>query len=255
MKRFKKVPSECLIWKLDWKPSDEREAGKPCVGDVIPGIMKYEKPIPAQLAGQVLGAFPTHLVPKTDEPNFQTVPDMIAAIMGEKFYATEKADGSSGTAFMKANEHFGVCSRNLELKPNKDNAFWAMVYKYDINNSLPNDYSIQFELVGPGIQKNHLGLSEIDIRVFNVWNIRERRFLNIEQAMELACGEMNLPWAEMIEYDGVFDFANDEAMRKYAEGKYPNGGQREGVVIRPMKETMVNGERLSFKIINLKFKD
>ena len=255
MKRFKKVPSECLIWKLHWEPTDEREAGKPCVGDVIQGIMKYEKPVPAQLSGQVVGSFPTSIVPKTDEPNFQAVPDMIAAIMGEEFYATEKADGSSGTVYMKANEHFGVCSRNLELKRDENNAFWKVVLKYGLDYKLPNDYAIQFELVGPGIQKNPLKLDELDMRVFNVWDIRNRKYLDIEDAIKLACGDMDLPWAEMIDLGGIFDFVNDEAMRKYAEGKYPNGGQREGVVIRPMKEMIVNGERLSFKIINLKYKD
>jgi len=255
MRKFKKVPSECLICKLEWVPTDDREAGKPCIGDVIPGIMKYEKPIPAQLSGQVVGGFPTHIIPKTDEPNFQTVPDMIAAIAGRKYYATEKADGSSGTVYIFKNEHFGVCSRNLELKDDGKNAFWEMVKRYKIIDKLPNDYAIQFELVGPGIQKNPLKLPELDIRVFNVWNIRERRYLDIEDAIELACGNMDLPWAEIIDYDKTFLFSSDEQMRKYAEGKYPNGGDREGVVIRPMKETMVNGERLSFKIINLNYKD
>lgn len=261
MKRFKKVPSECLIWKL--KPNviyDESGFSSgagiaPCIGDVIPGIMKYEKPISAQLAGMAYGGFPTHVIPKTDEPNFQTVPDMIAAISGQKFYSTVKADGSSGTVYMKANEHFGVCSRNLELKDDGKNAFWRVVKKYEIDVKLPNDYAIQFELVGPGIQSNHLKLPEIDIRVFNVWNIKQRQYLNIDEAMELACGVMDLPWCDIVDYDKDFLFDSDEALRKYAEGKYPDAGQREGVVIRPMKEIMVNGERLSFKIINLKFKD
>jgi hypothetical protein len=255
MRRFKKVPSECLIWKLNWEPTDEREAGKPCVGDPMPWIEKYEKPVPAKLSGQVVGGFPTHIVPKTDEPNFQAVPDMIAYMAGRKFYATEKADGSSGTAYMKANEHFGVCSRNLELKDDGKNAFWQMVKKYEIDIKLPNDYAVQFELVGPGIQGNPLKLPELDIRVFNVYNLRQRQYVDIDEAMELACGDMDLPWAEMIDYDKDFLFGSDEELRKYAEGKYPNGGHREGVVIRPMKEVILNGERVSFKVINLNYKD
>lgn len=35
-------------------------------------ISKYEKPIPVQLAGQVKGDFPTHLVSKTDEDNLKS---------------------------------------------------------------------------------------------------------------------------------------------------------------------------------------
>ncbi len=255
MRRFKKVPSECLIWKLNWKPSDDREAGKPCVGDPMPWIEKYEKPVPAQLAGQVVGGFPTHIIPKTDEPNFQAVPDMIAYMQGKKFYSTVKADGSSGTAFMYKNEHFGVCSRNLELKDDGKNAFWQLVKKYEIDVKLPNDYGIQFELVGPGIQGNHLKLPDLDIRVFNVWDIKKRQFLDIEDALALAVDEMKLPWTDFIDFNKVFKFQTDEELRKYAEGLYPDAGQREGVVIRPMKEVILNGERVSFKVINLKFKD
>ena len=41
-----------------------------------------------------------------------------------------------------------------------------------------------------------------------------------------------------------------------AEGKYTSSGKtREGLVFRPMKEEFVNGERTSFKVINLMYKD
>jgi len=40
-----------------------------------------------------------------------------------------------------------------------------------------------------------------------------------------------------------------------AEGNYKAGKVREGLVFRPMKEQIINGERLSFKVINLMFKD
>jgi hypothetical protein len=254
MRRFKKVPSECLIWKLNWEPTDELEAGKPCVGDPMPWIEKYEKPVPAKLAGQVVGGFPTHILPKTDEPNFQAVPEMIAYMAGRKFYSTVKADGSSGTVYKK-DGHVGVCSRNLELKDDGKNAFWQLVKKYKIDEKLPENRAIQFELVGPGIQKNHMKLPELDIRVFNVWDCEKRQYLDIEDAMELACGDMDLPWCDMIDYDKDFLFGSDEELRKYAEGLYPDAGQREGVVIRPMKEVFIGHDRVSFKVINLKFKD
>ena len=248
MRRFKKVPSECLIWKIH--PMTDN----PQVGDVIPGIGKYEKPIPAQLAGQVVGGFPTSIIPKTDEPNFQTVPDMILYLSGQPFYSTVKADGSSGTAFNHNNGDFGVCSRNLQLKDDGKNAFWEVVKRYDIPNKLPNDYAIQFELCGPGIQKNHLGLDKLDMRVFNLYDIRKRRYLDAEDLRNF-CAETGIPMVQIIDWNKPFMFKSDEELRKYAEGKYDSGYQREGVVIRPMKESRVNGERLSFKIINLLFKD
>ena len=249
MKKFKKVPSECLVWKIN---SAIRET--PNIGDIIPGIMKYEKPLSPQLSGIVLRHFPTYIVPKTDEPNFQGVPEMIEALKGQEFYSTVKADGSSGTIY-KTDEHFGVCSRNLELKEDCNNAFWRLAHKYDLLKKLPNDYAIQFEVVGPGIQKNRLELSTIDMRVFNVWDCKERYYLDFHDAFKFA-ESLCLPFVEIIDEDKIFNFTSDEQLRKHAEGKYRGTkNDREGIVFRPMKENIVNGERLSFKVINLNYKD
>jgi RNA ligase (TIGR02306 family) len=246
MKKFKKVPSECLIWK------SKRKLAK--VGDIILGIKKYDKPVPAQLAGVAYGLFPTNVLPKTDEPNFQGVPEMIEALKGQKFYSTVKADGSSGTIY-KTNDHFGVCSRNLELKDTEGNSFWRLAHKYDLINKLPNDYAIQFETIGPGIQKNRLELSEIDMRVFNVWDCKKRCYLDAEDAFQF-CKDIGVPTVEIVDWNETFNFDTDEQLRKKAEDKYKGTkNDREGLVFRPMKETMVNGERLSFKVINLNYKD
>lgn len=253
MRRFKKVPSECLIWKLNLESTDEREAGKPCCGDIITGIEKYEKPVPPQLRGTVKGNFPIHILPKTDEPNFQSSGRLVRTLQGKQFYSTVKADGTSGTVY-HANGHFGVCSRNLELKPDENNAYWAMVAKYDMINKIPDGIGIQFEIIGPGIQKNPMGLKEMEIRVFQVRDIENRTYFNAEDFLEF-CKTNNLPHAEIVDWDIPFEFTDDEALRKYAEGKYTGTKtQREGVVIRPMVEEMVRGERLSFKVINLKYK-
>lgn len=250
MRRFKKVPSECLIMP-------NKQAGEFKVGDNIAemvGVMKYSKPIPASLGGIALGHFPTNIIPKTDEPNFQTVDYMVEYMRGKKFYSTVKADGSSGTIYQKANEHFGCCSRNLELKDG-DTVVWNLARKYEIMHKLPDDYAIQFEMVGPGIQKNPLGLDEIDMRVFNVWNIRERKYLDMQDMIDF-CEKLGVPTVDIIDKNIPFEFKNDEELRKYAEGKYPISlKDREGIVIRPTKEVIIDGERVSFKVINLNYKD
>ena len=66
---------------------------------------------------------------------------------------------------------------------------------------------------------------------------------------------LDLPMVELVEVGASFDLQDDEALRRYAERTYTNGATAEGVVIRPMKETQVNGERLSFKVINLLYRD
>jgi len=119
---------------------------------------------------------------------------------------------------------------------------------------LPENYAIQVEMVGPGIQKNRLGLPEIQPRLFNVWDIANRKYLDAEDCFKFA-GDIKVPAVEVIVWNETFDIKDDDILRKMAEGKYESNQQREGIVIRPMIEQFTEGERLSFKIINLLFKD
>jgi len=252
MRRFKKVPSECLIMPMSMNVTKYGVVGTNI--SESKGVMKYNKPIAANLSGIALGSFPTRVVPKTDEPNFQTARDIVDMIKGMRYYSTVKADGSSGTIY-KNDDHFGCCSRNLELKETDGNLIWELAHQYDLQNVLTNKYAIQFEIVGPGIQKNPMGFDKVDMRVFNLWDIKRRVYADAE-IMFGFCERAKLPTVEVIDWNKVFTFQTDEELRKYAEGKYKESGkQREGVVFRPMKEGRVNGDRLSFKVINLLFKD
>ena len=178
---------------------------------------------------------------------------MVEALVGQPFYATVKADGSSGTVYWDDDGVVRACSRNFELKDRPDTAVWQLVRKYNLaRHSLP--LALQFELVGPGIQKNRLGLKEMDLRLFNVWRIDQRRYLDFDDMLAVA-QSLGLPMVELVEIGASFDLQDDEALRHYAERTYANGATAEGVVIRPMKETQVNGERLSFKVINLLYRD
>ena len=249
MVRLRGVPSECLIM-----PLTEDTQGLEPGADIteLAGVTKYEKPMPANIGGDIRGRFPV-FIPKTDEPNFQSVPEMVEALVGQPFYATVKADGSSGTVYWDDEGVVRACSRNFELKDRPDTAVWQLVRKYDLaQQSLP--LALQFELVGPGIQKNRLGLKEMDLRLFNVWRIDQRRYLDYDDMLAVA-QSLGLPMVELVEIGASFDLQDDEALRHYAERTYANGATAEGVVIRPLKETQVNGERLSFKVINLLYRD
>jgi len=243
MARFGGVPSEVLILPLT-------VTGE--VGDDISevrGVKKYEKPLPANLAGQVYGNFPTHLMPKTDEPNFQSVPEMVEWLRGKQVYITVKADGSSATVY-KLDGHFGCCSRNLELKETYNNAIWQLAKRYKLAEVLPDGVAIQFETIGEGIQGNPMGIKGVDCRVFNLYDIAAHEYLNGQTVRDL-CQKYGIPMVDIVDWDKTFDFTSDEAIRRYAEGLYPNGKQREGVVIRPMAESRIGNARVSIKAINL----
>lgn len=247
MQRLRGALSECVIMPLP-------ELGGLEIGQDITelkGVTRYVKNLPANLAGTAMGAFPS-FIPKTDEPNFQRSGAMIHALKGHPFYATVKADGSSATAYRRG-EHFGVCSRNLELQEFEGNALWKLAYQYDLPNRLPDGIAIQWETVGPGIQKNPLGLKEVSALAFSAFNFDKREYLSFDDFLEL-CSQIGIPTVEVIAVGTEFNMDSDQ-LRTFAEGLYPSGKQREGVVIRPLQEMQVGNERLSFKVINLLYKD
>jgi RNA ligase (TIGR02306 family) len=223
------------------------------VTEVI-GITKYEPPIPAHLAGQVRGIFPA-LIPKTDETRIQSEPDLIDEFHGEETAWTIKMDGTSGTFANIEGDHH-VCSRNLSLKDDGKNTYWAMYHKYNLKEVLDDagDFAIQGEVCGEGIQKNRMGLKGQDLFVFNVYDIRANRFLGFYEFIDF-CERYNLQTVPVHQVV-IFSCPSVDALVEEAcECHYPNGALGEGYVIRPVVERYSNvlRSRASFKVINNKY--
>ena len=153
------------------------------VGDDVTellGIQKWERPMPAQLAGLAKGNFPS-FIPKTDQERIQNCKHVLED-REERYEVTIKLDGSSFTAYHRDGET-GVCSRNLELKPSEDNAFWKVARKYGVLELLSQkgNYAIQGELMGPGIQGNQEKLEDLEMYVFDVFDIDAQSYLTAEK--------------------------------------------------------------------------
>ena len=212
------------------------------VTDVL-GIIHYEKPIPAELAGQARGMLPGFLI-MTDEDNLRTYPDALPELWGRPYYITRKDDGCSGTFYVNGGE-FGVCSRRIDLKESEGNGFWRMARKYDLANVLKKefgteDWAIQGEVCGPGIQDNHIGLTELELHIFNLFNIKARSYASYDKLVEF-CKKYNLVRVTDIIGDGTaFGYNIEELVKLASEQKYPNGFPAEGIVIRP-KEGFTSG--------------
>lgn len=213
-----------------------------------------------------MGDFPW-FIPKTDEPNFQSVPEMVQALVGKPYYATVKVDGSSGTAY-RHDGHFGVCSRNWELREADGNAFWRCMSAPWRN--IPEGYAVQFETAGPGIQGNPMGLKTIQPFAFQAWHIESKQYLGFEEFICLA-DRIGLPTVTVRDVGLSWEYTSDDALRALAEGSYPNGKPHEGIVLRPQTEVWMPAitglndhcavglssvnRRLSFKVINLLYKE
>lgn len=228
-------------------------------------IKKYVPYVPAQLAGEVKGAFPG-FIPKTDETRIQSVPDVLTRQDGNTFVVTEKLDGCSMTVYLRDGE-FGVCSRNLDLKETENNSLWKVARELDLENKLKIlgwNVAIQGELVGQGIQKNKYKKTNLELYVFNVFNIDTYTYLNHNEAHKLVefFGLKTVPVIGEAKLTGM----TVDDLVKIAEGEIKlNAGEngrsklnqetmREGVIFRPyFEEQDPDVGRLSFKVINPRF--
>lgn len=138
------------------------------------GIVKYEPPIPANLAGQMVGVFPTELVQKTDSERVQNLANVYDLLRHEgEWFATEKIDGSSVTYIVTGDPEnpLRVCSRNWELVPNPDLTSMQIAEQHNLGD-LPAGTIIQGELYGEGIQANRLKIKGAALAVFGVFRDR-----------------------------------------------------------------------------------
>ena len=238
MARFKGVPSECVIipGAPDFAPGTDLTEAL--------GVTKYEKPVPVAIAGDIVGAFPS-FIPRTDEDNFQTV-DFSALMASGRWYATEKADGTSCTVRVDETG-LHVCSRNWELREftvtGAGNLYWQTARKYGLE-ALPIGIAVQFEIIGPGVQGNPHGLKSVEGRLFGVF----KRFSPgcwLRVASEISPSIM--PGASNIAANDLPTTADE--LRKMAEIKYANGKYGEGIVIRAFDHSW------SFKVLNLNYKE
>jgi len=217
----------------------------------ILGIVKYEPPIPAELAGKVKGLFPS-FIPKTDEERIQNLSDNIEDWKKEYsdgFYVSEKLDGSSATFYYKDGE-FGVCSRNLELLETEENTFWKVARSTDLENkmkSLGYNVSFQGELIGEGIQGNPYKIKGQKVYFFNVFNIDNHEYADLNQFVNTIHG-LGLDTVPKLETNYIIPSTIEEILQ-YADGKsYLNPNfDREGVVMRS------KNRKISFKAISNKF--
>jgi len=213
------------------------------------GIKKWEKPIPAQLAGQIRGNFPT-VIPKTDQERVQNLVQEIALAQGDEFEVTEKLEGSSMTCYLIGDE-FGVCSRNLDLRETEGNSFWATARAEDIEakmrglrvKSTFTDFAVQGELIGPGIQGNIYNLSKCEFRVFDVYDIQSGEYLN-PFSRNLMVGMMDLRHVPVLDAEFVLN-TDVDGLLNMAESKSELADvQREGLVFKQ------NDGGFSFKAIS-----
>ena len=216
------------------------------------GVEKWEPPVPSQIAGDARSfSWP---IDKTDETRVQQDDEcrFLERLEGRPYYISLKLDGTSCSFIVDPGDgEFHACGRNYSYRRNPDHSFWQIADRYGLEEGLRGlgGIALQGEVVGPGIQKNRMGLKAADFYVFNVVDMASRSRLHIDEAYRVA-ERLGVPFVPIVERGDSFGYGMGElldmARGTYADhfsGAKPNQ-PREGLVVR----SLCGG--ISFKCIN-----
>jgi len=200
--------------------------------------------------------------------NCQNLPEYFELLKGISFEASEKLDGSSMTVYFK-DDYMGVCSRNLDLSFSEDNSYWKTAKNLNFESrflafnetlwklGISKNLAFQGELCGPGIQKNPLGLLEVDFYLFNIWNIDTRGYVT-PSLRNLILDGLNSIDSKKIKQVPIIDsnvkvfdqFTTMDSLLKFADGKslLNPSKMREGIVFKSTE--LYNGTVTMFKAIS-----
>ena len=238
-------------------------------------VLKYEVPLSKEFVSHFApgsgGKFPSFF-PKTGETRIQNKFSAVQENKNIMFEVTRKYHGMSISFYakladdltffertkltlanwfgfnMKPIYRYGVCSHNVELKLNcigntfvdfaNNSGIMQMLANYvESNPGLP-EIALQGEICGPGIQDNHHGLDEITVYIFNIFDIKENRYLLPEERSELfekiVTDKDSLIKEALVEfYTTVGDRTVDEIIA-LGEFTLPSGKPNEGFVWKAM---------------------
>lgn len=225
------------------------------------GITKYIKEIPANLSGETLGDFPTHLTSKTDEDNGLNDPTLVEKVLNHDSHitVTQKLDGSSITLIIENGQLNQVCTRNLSKKETENNTFWKAARKL----AIPENWTgvIQGELCGNGIQRNQLKLEDVRIFVYQI--SQNGKYMNYDEMKNFCENSLQCEVVPLVCKLGLEESIKlwTNPLQKLQEladkQKYPSGLDGEGIVVRPSSYPRGYSSRrpLGFKLINRNYKD
>ena len=180
-----------------------------------------------------------------------------------QYEVSMKLDGSSLTGFARAQftEPFldefgelqnpiesGVCSRNLQLKVNDENAqnaFVKMFVESGLKVALETlaaeglEIAVQGELMGPGIQGNQENFKTPQFFVFDIFNIKTGQYMGpaermetFKKLLELGAKINHVPVLHTSTTLDELNLKSVQDLLQFAEGPSIAAKQREGLVFK-----------------------
>ncbi len=258
--RFRGQISQGLLLPLSQFPQIPEGVN---VGDDVTellGVRKWEIEERATTGGTVIGLLP-YDIPHTDETRVQAEPELIQAFAGLDYYISTKMDGSSHSIGIDENG-FHVTGHNYEYRDDGHNSFYELVKERGYRETMEQlaracglkTLTIQGELCAPGIQQNRLRLIKPEWYVFTIREDGKRVGL---KRMLTVCNALNMTPVpiEEVDTDLPSKYPTVEALLARADGDYPTGGKKEGIVIRPTEPVFcpLISAPLSMKVVSNKY--
>ena len=261
--RFRGQISQGLVLPIGMFPDIEQNMDKLKIGDDVSDFLdvrKWEIEERATTGGTIIGPLP-HCVPHTDETRIQAEPKLLEEFGNKIFYISTKMDGSSHSIAVDE-EGLHVCGHNYEYKDDGSSSFYEFVKErgyldkieafYYENNLV--SFVVQGEFCAPGIQKNRQKLKRPEWYVFTVMINGAR--VGMDKMIEY-CEELGLNTVpiEEVGTDLMDYYPTVESLLLRADGKFPNGCRKEGIVVRTVVPwiTPVLNDYLSFKVVSNRY--
>lgn len=258
--KLRGVLSQGLLEKVEtFKQLDKKVKIGDDVTNIL-GVKQWQIEEIATSSGNISGKLPAS-IPHTDEVRIQTEPKLLEEYKNKEYYISTKMDGSSHSIGIDY-DGFHVCGHNYEYKDDGHCSFYEWINNRNIKEKVIKYYEeskldsfvIQGEFCAPGIQKNRLKLIKPEWYVFTIIinnkRVNLKTMLNICKYLKIE----NVP-IEEVDYDLPSKYPDIESLLQRADGEYPNGGKKEGIVIRPTTSEFckIINAPLSMKIINNKY--
>lgn len=255
--KLRGVLSQGLLERIDtFKQLDKTLNVGDDVTDIL-NVKQWQIEEVATTSGNICGVLPAS-IPHTDEIRIQTEPKLLEEFANKNYYISTKMDGSSHSIGIDSNG-FHVCGHNYEYKDDGHCSFYEWVNDRKLREKITNYYRenhldsfvIQGEFCAPGIQKNRLKLIKPQWYVFTI--IINNKRVSLESMINI-CKYLNIENVpiEEIGYNLPAKYPDIESLLQRADGEYPNGGKKEGIVIRTTTPEFckIISAPLSMKVIN-----
>ena len=258
--RFRGEISQGLLLPLSQFPQIPAEAEIGTDVTELLGVKKWEIEERVTTGGTAIGTLP-YDIPHTDETRVQEEPALIQAFAGLEYYISTKMDGSSHSIGIDENG-FHVTGHNYEYKDDGVSSFYELVKARGYREKMEafakkenlTTFTVQGELCAPGIQQNRLRLIKPEWYVFTIRENGKR--VGLRRMLEICdlLGFEHVP-IEEVGMDLPSKYPTVEALLARADGDYPKGGKKEGIVVRPTEPVFCQliSASLSMKIVSNKY--